>query len=195
MKRLCLIALSILILLAGNVAVADPFVKLATITAEGCNITANPVGITSVWVYLWSYAPVSVKAVQFAAYKPECMSNAIWISDNVQQVDLFGSTQADVGLSLNINPCVSLPYSEIGYYLARIDFLVTSPVPACCVFQVTHPTYWDYYDTPGTAIDCDDNEIPVGGSSVVFNANETCPCDGALKTESTTWGKVKSLYR
>ena len=42
---------------------------------------------------------------------------------------------------------------------------------------------------------CDDRIYHYGtGRGVIINPDASCPCDTPLATESTTWGRVKSLY-
>ena len=37
--------------------------------------------------------------------------------------------------------------------------------------------------------------IPVDGDRIFVNPDSSCPCDVPVATESTTWGRIKAMYR
>ncbi|MDH5628229.1 MAG: hypothetical protein OEY69_08040, partial [Candidatus Krumholzibacteria bacterium] len=142
--------------------------------------------------------------VLFGAQIPACWAGTTWIRDNpaVQVIypssmedpvgDFWlalGDTQSPLGLSIAFKECLELPL-----YLGTIEFMGGGPAP-CCEFAATHPSYWDNFSTPAQVVDCNFNEHDAAGGSVKVSSGPTCPCQNALATEQTTWGRVKALYR
>jgi len=39
------------------------------------------------------------------------------------------------------------------------------------------------------------DELPVDNGRLVVNSNQSCSCDMPVATESSTWGRVKAMYR
>lgn len=44
-------------------------------------------------------------------------------------------------------------------------------------------------------VDCSFDSYAVEGGALVVNSNETCPCQGPVAVQPSTWGQVKALYR
>ena len=87
--------------------------------------------------------------------------------------------------------CVDLPV-----FVVRVDFAVTGKAPPCCKVRVgpsTSPTATGIME-----VTCDFETRTIGTDApVVVNPPGSCECDAptSLRTESATWGKVKSLFR
>jgi hypothetical protein len=201
MRPTCYFVLAALLFALSVPARAQYQIKLAADSnAQGCAITPNQVGVISVYAFLWGNGASSVETVNFAAYQPPCLANSVWLGDNVPgfpaTASVAGSTQTEIGLVITYADCQTLPYGPNGLMLAEISFYVPGNAdPSCCPFLVTHATYHTNYDAPGAAIDCADNLYELDGSHVIVNPDASCPCQGPLPVEPTTWGKVKSLYR
>ncbi len=190
MKRMLLAALAVLCIGATVAGAANYRVEFSgDNTLSSCALASNGVGPTSVHVFL--VGDGGVTAVLFGASIPSCWSGATWIGDQVANPNWLriGSTQQDLGLSIAFGECLSLPL-----YLGTVNFFGTTEAP-CCAFPVTHPAVWENFSTPAQVADCNFYEVDAAGGSVIVTAGPACPCQQALATEQSTWGRVKSLYR
>jgi hypothetical protein len=97
---------------------------------------------------------------------------------------VIGSPQA--GVSLAYGGCVNG-----ALHVWTFNFFSVAGVPACTYLELLHDPA---AQTPGViSVDCIFAEISVDPGEGIMNANASCDCVVAAQT--TTWGKVKSLYR
>jgi len=153
-----------------------------------CSITDDGLGVRS--VYVFHTGNTSATASEFSVPRPDCWTGATWVGDVIAPGFLrIGTAQTD--LTIAYAGCVDLPV-----FIARVDFAVTGKAPPCCKVQVApaaSPAVTDVLE-----VTCDFETRAVGtGAPVVVNPPGSCQCDAptSLRTESATWGKVKSLFR
>jgi hypothetical protein len=203
MKRTLLVALAILCV--GALAAGAQSYKLefsGNTSVSSCELASGGVGVSSVHVILTGSGGVT--ALLFGAQIPACWAGTTWIRDNLALPVIYPSSQEDpagdfwlaigdtqdpLGLSIAFRECKELPL-----YIGTIEFMGAAPAP-CCEFAVTHPPYWTSFSTPAQVVDCSFNEHDTAGGSVKVSSGPTCPCQHALATEQSTWGRVKALYR
>lgn len=103
----------------------------------------------------------------------------VWLSET--PLYFFEGTTPG-GIALSYGACVQLPTR-----LVEVRYTVFGTSAECSYLEVgAHPEHGL------VAIDCDFELIPATGGKLSINPNPTCP---PVPVESTTWGKVKSLYR
>lgn len=144
-----------------------------------CALTDSP-GFVSIFV-IQTGGESSTGVGWFSAPKPACW-NATWLTDNWAPNSLkWGTSQTQ--LLIAFGPCRPLPA-----FVAEILFMSAGSAPACCRYQITSTSNYT---------NCNFAELPmiVGPGSVTINPSTSCPCMGPVATESSTWGRVKSLYR
>lgn len=93
------------------------------------------------------------------------------------------------GITVNYGACVTGTF-----LICTVDFVkvTTGPVPDCYNLRVVE---YPGESTP-IVLDCGQNEVPAGGGYFTFDIAEKFDCDDcATASESSTWGRVKSLYR
>ncbi|MDH4037439.1 MAG: hypothetical protein OEX18_07335 [Candidatus Krumholzibacteria bacterium] len=87
---------------------------------------------------------------------------------------------------------VSRQCSSADWAIFRLDFFPTQPLQSVTCYQLRVVGY------PGNdvvAVDCNDVQQTASGRFFSFVANSWDCWDCATPVESTTWGRVKSLYR
>jgi hypothetical protein len=126
-------------------------------------------------------------AVEFFAPTPQCWEGATWLGDVVPSPFLKGgvSTHA-VGIHINYLACLQPPV-----YLGYMNYVVSGGAQPCCPYPVLPQTIAGQI----TVVACNyTSRIGSGGTSIV-NANATCRCPAPIAAETSTWGRVKALYR
>ena len=88
------------------------------------------------------------------------------------------------GISLAYGGCINGDF-----LIYSLNFFATAPVAPCTYMRLVE----DPTQPAPISVDCNFAEVPVVAGQGILNATVACDCDVA--TESTTWGKVKSLYR
>jgi hypothetical protein len=194
--RTVVIVLLVLIGIAG-VAVAGPAHKVGLFADPGqvsCVVPGDGAGLVQVHMFHVGEAPST--AVQFAIYPPACWSGATYLGDVLSSEAFLhiGASNGPIGLSVAYGECRSLPS-----YLGYVQYAGVT-ASECCEVHVSKPTDVCEGCWVGTAaaiaVDCDFNMHEASTSeSVTLNADATCPCQTALATQTSTWGRVKSLYR
>jgi hypothetical protein len=121
----------------------------------------------------------------FKAPKPACW-NTTWLSD-VQPLagSRVGNSQTGI-LDVAMGQCAPLPA-----FVLEIQYLAGGTSTPCCNYPLLPISVHSLVYTG-----CGFNEIPMTiGRSVTINPDASCPCQLPVATESSTWGRVKSLYR
>ncbi len=96
----------------------------------------------------------------------------------------------DIGISCAYGFCDAA--QDFG--VLQLNFFVTGVAPACSGLAIVP----DPAEPSGQIVyaDCLDVAFPATGGTFFFSADGTCAgCDEPNAVETSTWGKVKSLYR
>lgn len=152
-------------------------------------IIENPQGVVHIY-FIVTHGPglVPTYGCQFSAPKPSCF-DAEFIGEEYYSAQYFGNTQT--GLAIVFGSCSGSWPTQV--LLARTTYYVGegySGATGCC--------FWWVVPSPsapsGTIefVDCNDTLVIGYGGTLVFNPDDNY-CAG-VPVESTTWGKVKSLY-
>lgn len=152
-----------------------------------CELLDNGFGIRS--VHIFHTGPLAATGSQFVAPIPACWVGATWLGDTVAAPFLaIGNSQTD--WTIVYTGCLQPPI-----YVARIDYFSTGASQSCCKYGVApSPSASE----PGVlAIDCNfANFVASNDVRVTINPSSECPCGSpALPVQSTTWGRVKAMYR
>jgi hypothetical protein len=142
---------------------------------------------TVIQVHFVQVGDAASLGINFAVYPPDCLVGANWVADVLGAVGFYGSTVHPDGLQLAYGACVDMPH-----YIGFAWWVVRDPAVLCCDFVVSAPKNF-----PLVAYDCDAFfDIPVQiGKKLRINPDDTCPCDIPIKTEETSWGRIKAFYR
>jgi hypothetical protein len=179
----------LLTLVATTLTQAQTTEKIALYADRlGTDCSVADHGVTEVAVYMFHVGTGTRTGASFRAPKPACWAGASWSGDELNGSTIYaraGNTQSQY-LDIIYFGCVPLPI-----YLGKMLFDATGTAESCCAFPVL--PILDYPTNIG-GIDCFSRRIPILGGSVVINENASCPCAPPLAVESTTWGRVKSLY-
>jgi hypothetical protein len=152
-------------------------------------IIENPAGVVSIYFVL-TYNPglVPTIACLFSAPKPSCF-DAEFLGEECYSDQYIGNTQT--GLAILFGTCPSSWPTRV--LLAKSTYYVGegySGATGCCFWWVL-PAPWAMSGKVEFA-DCNETTVTGFGGALVFNPDDIY-CAG-VPVESTTWGKVKSLY-
>jgi len=203
MKRVLWSGLAVVALVASSASAQSYKLEFSgDASASSCVLASGGVGLSKVHVILTGSGGAT--GVLFGAQVPACWAGATWVADNLAMQVVYpdtqnpptgdvwlaiGNSQDPIGLSIAFTACVDLPI-----HIGSIDFMGTAPSP-CCEFVTTHPSAWTSFSTPAQVADCNFQAHNIAGGSVTVSSGPLCPCQQALATEQSTWGRVKSLYR
>jgi hypothetical protein len=155
------------------------------------DLYADPQGMNEV---IWDTPPGGLRLVyvvhmgnplggatgcQFSAPMPACFTGVYLSDSNIFPV-VIGTSQT--GAAVGYGACRSYPI-----HVMTIAFFGYGTTPECCFWWVQpDPNVGDVL-----AGDCNYGVVSVTGGATIFNPSENgCP----TSEESSTWGKVKSLY-
>ena len=104
--------------------------------------------------------------------------------DAIQQGLAAGNSQGD--WSIGFGACRPSPF-----YIGAISYLISNQAEPCCTVDGLPSIQFAYTDCAFIEHQLDPTK------PLVVNPDESCGCQDGITTatESTTWGKVKSLYR
>jgi hypothetical protein len=161
-------------------------------SADGseCSIVESGAGVIEVHVVVLDV--VGLSAIQFAAPKPDCWTDATWMSEDVPVEVFLGNTQDPVGgLAVAFGACLDAPV-----HVATIYFFTTGTGPQCCSYPVLKATGDLHPEVDGPIVVLCSDPTHVAGIPVdaVINPDPSCPCLSPVSAKETTWGGVKSLY-
>ena len=155
-----------------------------------CNIKDNAPGLLEVFVM---YTGLAAKGITFAAPMPAC-AQLIYLQDS----HVFGTTtgNSQTGVSVDFGACMSGPV-----HVLTIQYFAGGTTPPCCVYPTLPVSGSDVY-----AVACDASPVTVTRLCNYINQNPSCGCaflgpyfvlcpEVVVPVESTTWGRVKALYR
>ena len=156
----------------------------ADMSGIDCNIVDNAPGLLTVHV-VHTLTGGSF-AMQFSAPVPGCAVGMTWLFDTKP----FGVTIGDsqTGAAIGYGACLGAPI-----LVMSINYMTSGLTPACCAYPVLG---WpgSLEDPYIVTTDCSHDLQLVSGATTVINGDASCPCMLTVRTEETTWGKVKSLY-
>jgi hypothetical protein len=160
---------------------AENRIELFTdVNHSSCEISDQG-GIKTLHVFLTGTNTATLAA--FRARVPSCWTGATWLFDDTQYVSV-GNSQQEISVAFGL--CLAPPV-----HVAEINIMTSGAAPQCCEMHIEQPI-----DFALMFVDCGFAETPVNpGQHVTVNPTEQCPCMNPIRTESSTWGKVKSLYR
>jgi hypothetical protein len=150
-----------------------------------CNIVHSGPGLLPVYV-VHSYTD-GATAMQFAAPKPACWTNATYLSDTDPYPVTIGNSQT--GKAVPYGTCLSgsIQATTINY------FVQDPPGEPCCIYPVLPDP-----NVPSGQIEmvhCDNTLGFALGGYAVIHPDASCMCArGTVSAEETTWGRIKSLY-
>ena len=183
MKRIFLL-LGILSALSARQANAQKIELYADATMSSCELVDQGQALRSIHVFYTGTATAT--AVRFKAPKPACWLGATWIGDVLGGPGFGSAGNSQSEIFIGFGFCLAPPV-----HAAQINYFATGGAEPCCEVTAMQPSPF-----PFSYFSCDYNELPVtAGQKVVINPNETCRCQSPLAIETTTWGRVKSLYR
>jgi hypothetical protein len=155
-------------------------------------LTGNPEGIVRIYFFLESWMTGEwVTGVGFSAPKPNCF-NAEFLGEVLYFATAIGHIQTGVGIAFG----ACLTSSRV--LLGKLTYEAVGSLPCC--------HYWVCPDPAAPSgkielVDCNDTKhLGTGGALVLNTATYPCedsnttPCQQPVPVESSTWGKVKSLY-
>lgn len=152
-----------------------------------CSIS-EPISPPIVQVHAFLKAQGLVTGVRFKAPKPDCWVGATWLGD-ASIYGGIGNSQSD--WSVGFGQCLT---GDSGVHIGAMSYLISGQALACCVVDALPAIQFVYTDCASPFF----LEHPLSPSKpLIVNPDNTCGCQGGivLRTESTTWGRVKSLYR
>lgn len=90
------------------------------------------------------------------------------------------------GIAINYQACRSGDVS-----ILRVTYQLFGTSSQCSFLQASAYPGIDFIE----AMDCSFDSHAVAGGTIVVNPNETCPCPEPVPVQTSTWGRVKALYR
>ena len=143
----------------------------------------DPEGTVSIYVFLNAGFSTGATELFFAAPKPSCF-NAVYVGET-HDFTTSGDSQTGMYVFLG-GECLSGPRR-----LAVITYEILGATPECCYYWVQP------YVTPGSDVigyfDCSGSLSYGGRAYLLINPSESV-CFEVVPAETSTWGKVKSLY-
>ena len=184
--RITLAALVLLVTLA-HAQTIDRITLYADRAGTDCSIADTRVQ-EAMAVHMFHEGTFGSGGVEFRAPKPDCWTGATWIGDDVNPAWLSLGTSQGEYLSIAYTYTIGCAIPPV--YIGKMLFEVTGTAQACCKYPVLPGIYYQSV----VATNCLGFTIPIAGGHAVINENASCPCAPPLAVESTTWGRVKSLY-
>lgn len=154
-----------------------------------CAVFGGPEGAVDIYMYLVD--GTNQNTVFFYAPTPTCWEGAVWTGDAINDafLHLGSSHDARKGLAITFTQCLDSPI-----YLGKMGFTTTGTSP-CCYYEA----YPVEFEGMLGIVDCSlvKREVPFQG--VTIDPDDSCACTAGTETptatETTTWGRVKALYR
>jgi hypothetical protein len=149
---------------------------------SNCNIFYTGSGLVPVYVVHTHTGGAT--GCEFAAPKPVCWTNAMWLSDSDPFPIQIGNSQT--GKSVGYGSCraSATVVTTINY------FVLAPPTQVCCSYPVVpHPVSGHIW-----VGDCADNLLDARGAPAVIYPDASCLCESVVRVEETTWGRLKAMY-
>jgi len=150
-----------------------------------CTLTDTSPRVADVYVV---HSPVAYGAVGIMfKLAPSAGFDGTWIED------IFPPGMGGVGTSPSGIAVGSLSCWFNDRLVLHVRYQMQGASSSCSFVEaVPYPGFsWIITTTCGEGC-----ELPVDGSRLLVNADESCPCEPPpLASESTTWGRIKAMYR
>jgi hypothetical protein len=179
------------LLVTSTTALANRIDLFADQGMTQCSLVDDAPGLKSIYVFLTGTA--TAEAVYFSAPRPDCWQGATWVGDALPGPRTRdGNTQTS--LFTTLIPPGTFDCRTPPVLVCTMFFLTNGQALPCCDLIVKggsdprEPYPIEYFD-------CFIGQHPAAPGKVTINPNGSCPCSGPLAIESSTWGRVKSLYR
>jgi len=195
MKISLMIALAAVVAYTQPVTAQDKIELYANLERTQCTLSENvdPPGVS---IYVFLTGPVPATGARFKVPKPDCWVGATWVGDSLYPEHLsVGDSQTDWSIGFFAGHGGCIPSHTPPIFIGTVNFSVAGQSLPCCEVKVEPAQQFVFTD-------CDVNyayEHPLStGQTVFVNADASCSCELSLlplRTESSTWGRVKSLYR
>jgi hypothetical protein len=161
MKRLLLAG--VVLALAADLALAQAGSVCLFSDPQGTNCTISDPAVGLIQVYVFHMNAPGVRAVEFTAPVPACMTNAVYLGEAYPWPLVIGNTQT--GVSIGYADCLSSPI-----HVCTISLFGVGQSQTDCPYTVLpHPMSGTVSMT-----DCDNNLL-VGSGGTTF-VNSTLPC-------------------
>ena len=127
---------------------------------------------------------------RFSATKPACLE----VTYLYETAFFFALGNSQTGISFDYGQCLTGTYQ-----LLTITFFAYGLTPDCCYFEVLPDPFAPSGEIE--VIDCDNQVSFVSGLFDIVNSTEICQCAPGpvechpVPAETSTWGKIKTLYQ
>jgi hypothetical protein len=139
-------------------------------------------------IHMIHIGTVPRRGVGFRALTPGCWPDGVWLGDVVPAPLFKLESSHGVGIFVSYPDCITAPG-----YLGYMNFYAPTPVQPCCTYPLTP------HLSSGTGtvlvIHCDTSTHEPSVSGLVINPDASCGCSGPVPVATTTWGRIKSMYR
>ena len=109
-----------------------------------------------------------------------------WLGDVLPSGITEGLGDSKTGIQLTYASCPEQPQ-----IILRVKYQMLGTSSVCSSVRTA--------EYPGTSfiemMSCHFDNWPVDADTLYVNPNETCPCATSVAVRSSTWGRVKALYR
>lgn len=185
----------LLVAIVCSAATAQDKIELYTnFERTECALSEN-VDPPVVKIYVWLTGPVPASLARFTVPKPDCWQGATWLGDSLNPLHIsIGDSQTDWSTAFfsGHGGCIADHTPPI--FIGTVEFVVAGQSLPCCEVKAQPGVQYVFVDcTP----DYDEHSL-TEGQSVFVNPDASCPCQLSelpLRTEASSWGRVKSLYR
>jgi hypothetical protein len=108
-----------------------------------------------------------------------------WIQDTAPTgMSVVGTSPT--GMSIGYQSCRTGDVQVV-----RVTYQMIGTSSPCAFLRASPYTGADFIET----WNCSFDSFGVSGGTLIINSDGSCPCQGPVPVEPTTWGQVKSLYR
>ena len=187
MKFRLLLLLPMMCLVSSAVARAAEGGRIALYSDASrsqCSLTDTNPGIVDVYVF---HSLLQFPAVQAAfALAPSAGFNGTWLQDIVPEgLGAIGTSSSGTYV-----------FSSTCWFndklLLHVRYQMQGGSSSCSFLAAVQHPDWPWI----VALSCGFTEpMVVDGSRIFVNPDGTCPCEVPVATASTTWGRIKAMYR
>jgi len=179
MRSILLLA-SCLVLLAGP-ARADSIALYRDLNADMCAMPSLPLQPHTVYVFHELSAGATGSSWRIAN-----TTGMLSLGSSCDGLSITGDPYT--GISLSYGSCLTGTFAICELVLMKLS---SDPIPGCYQLRVL-----GYPDNAPMVTDCSDNPIAAGGGFFTFDFEGKINCwDCSTPVESTTWGRVRAMYR
>lgn len=152
----------------------------------------EPISPPIVQVHVFLTGPVSATGARFTARKPDCWVGATWLGDALgDRMFSIGNSQGDWSLAWSIGSHCETSHAP-PIHIGFISYQISQQAQACCKVEALHSGIaFEFYDCQFATYELEESR------PIMVNPGEGCGCQSGVTTavETTSWGRVKALYR